>query len=146
MAVNCKRIVLGAIAYLVIAQVLHTVSTMLTMNYYLDPNYFAVWSKIMMPTAGPPPMEFYYYSLGFGLIIGIIYSYIYANVKNIMKGTVIKKGLKYGFAIFLMAGIPSFLSIYLLINLPLGLLVYWLIIDQLLTFLFGGVAIAWLNK
>ena len=146
MAVNCKRIVLGAIAYLVIAQVLHTVSTMLTMNYYLDPNYFTVWSKIMMPIAGPPPMEFYYYSLGFGLIIGIIYSYIYANVKNIMKGTVIKKGLKYGFAIFLMAGIPSFLSIYLLINLPLGLLVYWLIIDQLLTFLFGGVAIAWLNK
>jgi hypothetical protein len=144
--VNWLRVFLGAIAYLVIAQVLHTVSSMLTMNYYIDASYFAVWSKVMMSAAGPPSMEFYYYSLAFSLIIGLIYSYIYTEIKNFMKGTVVKKGLKYGFAIFLIAGIPFFLSNYLLINLPLNLLVYWLVFDGLLTYLLGGIAIAWLNK
>jgi len=143
---NCPRIILGAIAFLVVAQAMHIVSTMLTMNYYTDANYFAVWSKIMMPAAGPPPAEFYYYSLAFSFIIGLIYSYIYTNIRNVIKGTTIKKGLKYGFVIFLMVGVPYFLTTYLLINLPQSLLVYWLIIDGLLTYLVGGIAIAWLNK
>ena len=146
MKINWTRIVLGAIAYVVVAYVLHTISAMITMNYYTDPNYFAVWSKIMMPTAGPPPIEFTYYSLAFSFIVALIYSYIYVDLKNIIKGTAIKKGLKYGFLIFLLEGIPFFFTTYLLVNLPLGLLIYWLIIDGLLTYLIGGIAIAWLNK
>ena len=143
---NWTRVFLGAIAYLIISQVMHAISSVMAMDYYIDPNYFAVWSKIMMPGMGPPPTEFYVYSILSSFIVGLIYSYIYVRVKEIMKGTVMKKGMKYGLAIFLMAGIPFFLSLYLLVNLPLGLLVYWLIIDGLLTYLLGGIAIAWLNK
>ena len=143
---NWARVFLGAIVYLIIGQVMHTVSSILTMDYYTDPNYFAVWSKIMMPGMGPPPTEFYVYSILSSFIVGLIYSYVYVRVKEIMKGTAMKKGMKYGLAIFLMAGIPFFLSVYLLVNLPLGLLVYWLIIDGLLTYLLGGMAIAWLSK
>jgi hypothetical protein len=146
MKLNWSRIILGAIAYLVIAMVMNTVSSLLTMDYYKDPNYFAVWSKVMMPAEGAPPATFYYLSVTFLFIVGLIYSYIYGKVKGILKGKVMCKGLWYGFGLFLIAGIPFFFSLYLLINLPLSLLIYWLVIDGLLTYLLGGIAIAWLNK
>ena len=132
---------------MVIAFVMHTLSSILTMDYYTDPNYFPVWSNIMMPGEGSPPAEFTYYSLGFAFIIGLIYSYIYSRINKIFKiKSAVKKGLKYGFAIFLIAGIPFFLTTFLLINLPLSLLIYWLIIDGLLTYLIGGIAIAKIIK
>ena len=146
MKLNWSRIILGAIAYLVIGLIMNTVSSLLTMDYYKNPNYFAVWSKVMMPGQGAPPATFYYYSVAFLFIVGLIYSFIYGKVKGLLKGTTILKGLRYGFALFLMAGIPFFFSLYLLINLPLSLLIYWLVIDGLLTYLLGGIAIAWLNK
>jgi uncharacterized membrane protein (UPF0182 family) len=144
---HMMKIVLGAIAYLVVAQVLHFASSFLTMNYYTDSNYFGVWSKIMMPAAGAPPAEFYYYSIAFSFIVGLIYSKIYVKVSGFMKAkTVMMKGVKFGLALFFIAGLPFFFTMYLLINLPLGLLLYWLLIDGLLTYLLGGIAIAWLNK
>ena len=143
---NCTKLVLGAITYLVIGQILHMASSILTMNYYMDPSYFAVWSKVMMPGPGAPLAIFYYYSVLFIFIVGLIYSYIYSRVKGILKGTTVNKGLKYGLGLFLIAGAPFFFSMYLLINLPLSLLIYWLLIDGLLTYLLGGIAIAWLNK
>jgi hypothetical protein len=146
MKLNWTRIILGAIAYLAIGLIMNTVSSLLTMDYYKDPNYFAVWSRVMMPAEGAPPANFYYYSISFSFIVGLIYSYIYSRVKGMLKGTAINKGLRYGFVLFLMAGIPFFFSLYLLINLPLSLLIYWLVIDGLLAYLLGGIAIAWLNK
>lgn len=141
------KMVLAAIAYTVIAYVIHTVSSMLTMNYYTDPKYFPVWSKLMMPTAGPPPASFMYYSITFSFIIGLIFSYLYLFFKECIPGkTMINRGVFYGLVLFLVAGIPFFLTNYLLVNLPLGLLIYWLIIDGLITYIIGGIAIAWLNK
>jgi len=146
MKISPVKVVLGAIAYLIIAQVMHTVSSMLTMSYYMDSNYYAVWSKIMMPAAGAPPMSFYYYSLTFGFVIGVIFSAIYSKRRETFKGDFVHKGLMYGSGLFLVVGIPFFLTTYLMINLPLSLLIYWLLIDGLLTYLLGGIAIAWLNK
>lgn len=143
---NKVKIVLGAIAFVIIAQVLHNVLAMLTMDFYRDPAYFSVWSKMMMPGPGGPPAEFMYYSLAFSFVTGLIYSGIYDRVKGFMKGIVWKKGMKFGFVIFLMVGLPFFFTTYLLINLPVALLFYWLIIDGLITYLLGGIAIAWLNK
>lgn len=141
------RFVLAAIAFTVIAFVIHTVCSMLTMSYYTDPNYFPVWSKLMMPTAGPPPASFTYYSITFDFIIGLIFSYIYLFFKGCIPGkTLVNKGVFYGLVLFLVAGVPFFLTNYLLINLPIGLLVSWLFVDGLLTYVIGGIAIAWLNK
>lgn len=137
------RIIIAAVAYMIVGYVMHTLSAIATMNYYLDPNYFSVWSKIMMPQAGPPPIEFTYYSLAFTFIVGIIYSYIYSRISSFFKTkNTVRKGVKYGLALFLIAGIPAFLSLYLLINLPVGLLIAWLMVDNLLTYLIGGIVIA----
>lgn len=99
----------------------------------------------MMPAAGPPPTEFYYYSITFGIITGIIYAVVYAMVKKSIPGkTIIKQGLYFGFLLFLL-GIPHFLSMYLLINLPTLLTVYW-VITGLIVNLIGGVIIAYILK
>ncbi|NIO44610.1 MAG: hypothetical protein GTN36_03595 [Candidatus Aenigmarchaeota archaeon] len=139
------KIIVAGIVVAIIAQIIHSIEAMATMDFYMDPDYFAVWSKIMMPGPGPPPTEFYYYSIIFGIITGIIYAVIYAMIKKSVPGkTILKQGLYFGFLLFLL-GIPHFLSIYLLINLPALLLVYWAI-TGLIVNLINGVIIAYIVK
>lgn len=136
------KIILAAVVYVILSQVLHTASTFLTMGYYTDPNYFPVWSKVMMPGPGPPPATFYYYSIAFSFISGLIYSFVYSRIGCHLKGKALQKGIRYGLGLFLVAGIPTFFTMYLLVNLPFGLLVSWLTIDTLLGYLIAGIAIA----
>jgi len=135
-----KRIIGAGIVFAIIAQVMHTIEAFLTMNYYTMPDYFAVWSKVMMPTAGPPPMEFYVISIVFGIITGVIFAAVYSMFKDNVPGAGTKKGLCYGGILFLVAGIPFGLTMYLLINLPMMLLVWWNIFS-LIIYLIGGIVI-----
>jgi len=98
----------------------------------------------MMPGPGPPPTEFYYYSIVFGIITGIIYAVVYAMIKKSIPGKTVKRGLYFGLLLFLI-GIPHFLSLYILVNLPSLLLVYWTI-TGLIVNLIGGVIIAYIVK
>jgi uncharacterized membrane protein YeaQ/YmgE (transglycosylase-associated protein family) len=134
------KIIVAGIVFAIIAQIIHTVESMATMNFYQDPAYFAVWSKIMMPTAGPPPTEFYIYSIIFGIIAGIIYAMIYSMINKSIPGkTITNKGLYFGFLLFLV-GIPWSLTMYLLINLPPLLLVAWSITSLVIDLIFGVIA------
>ncbi|MFH1473281.1 MAG: hypothetical protein ABIE55_00125 [Candidatus Aenigmatarchaeota archaeon] len=143
---NWKRIIIAAIVFAIIAQVIHTVESMLTMDFYMDEAYLGVWSKLMMPVAGPPPAEFFYVSIVSGVIIALIYAAVYDLVNNSLSGkTTIKKGLQYGIILFLMVQIPGLLAMYLLVNLPAMLLVYWGI-SSLVISLIGGIVIAKIVK
>ena len=139
------KIIFGAAGFVVVSQIVNLLLAAVTMNYYSDPNYFAVWSKVMMPAAGPPPEAFFAYSLIFSLITGTILSYFYVRTHRLISGTATQKGAKYGFALFLIAGLPFFLTDYLLVNLPFGLLLGWLLGDGLIGYVLGGIAIARLN-
>jgi hypothetical protein len=133
------RILIAGIVFAIIAEVIHTVESLATMNFYTDPNYFGVWSKIMMPGPGAPPAEFYYYSIAFSIITGIIYAVVYEMIKKSLPGkTGFKQGLNFGFLLFLL-GIPMSLTMYLLINLPAMLLVYWAVSSLLIELIFGAV-------
>ena len=143
--VNVK-LVIAAIVYTIIAQIVHIVDAFLTMNFYLMPQYFGVWSKIMMPTEGPPPATFYAFSVVFALITGVIFAFIYLAIMKAVPGkTRLQKGLSYGVILFLVNGIPGFLSLYIIINLPTVLIIYWLI-ENLVIFLASGVVFAKLFK
>ena len=143
---NWKRIIIAAIVFAIIAQVLRTVESMLTMDFYMDPEYFGVWSKLLMPTAGPPPAEFFYASVISSLIIALIYAVVYDVVKGSLPGkTFIKKGLQYGIILFMIVQIPGLLGMYLLVNLPTLLLVYWGI-SSLVISLIGGIVFAKIIK
>jgi len=131
------KVIIAGIVFAIIAQVIHTVESMATMSFYTNPEYFAVWSKIMMPGEGPPPTEFYIYSIIFSIITGIIYAVIYAMIKKSIPGkTVNNQGLYFGFLLFLV-GIPWSLTMYLLINLPSLLVVYWSITSLIIDLIFG---------
>lgn len=139
---NPVKLILSGIVFAVIAQIIHSLEAIATMGYYLKPEYFAVWSKIMMPKAGAPPTEFYALSILFAIVSGILYAIVFRKIQNSLPGkTLVKKGSFFGVILFLAAGIPSALSMILLINLPLELIVSWAF-TSLIIYIIGGIAIA----
>jgi hypothetical protein len=120
------KAILSIVLLVIVAQVIHTVGAMSTMNYYTNPNYFPVWSKLMMPYAGPPPASFQYLSLTFGLITWTLFVCAYWMVKTGIPGSNnITKGLLFGLIAFMVSGLSGTLPMILLINLPIKLIAYW---------------------
>ncbi len=137
---DVRKVVIYSIVFVIISQIVHTVSAALSMPYYQDPAYFPVWSRLMMPLAGPTPMEFFVYSSAVAFLVGIIYGLSYVVMERSLPGKGITKGMYFGVMLFLLAGVPSMLGLYLLINLPPGLLSVWSLVDGLLLYLIAGVA------
>lgn len=133
------KIIVAAIVFMIISQVIHTIEAQLTMDYYTDPTYFPVWSKIMMGEMGLAP-EFMYYSLASAFVIGLLFTGIYTVVEKSIPGkTLAKKGLNYGLLMWLIGGIPSSLTMVLLINLPIDLIAYWTVTGLIINLLAGTV-------
>jgi hypothetical protein len=139
---DLKRFLFAVILFTVVAQIIHTLGAILTMGYYMDPAYFDVWSRIMMPTAGPPPVKFFFLSIDLGLISSIIYVYAYVRLNKSIPGKGwIRNGLNFGALLFLLGVLPGMLSLVLLINLPLLLVLEW-IGEGLIVMLIGGMITA----
>lgn len=127
---------------MILAQIVHTIGAFIAMGYYTNPDYFGVWSEIMMPGQGPPPFEFYYYSLFFNFIVGLMYAHVYTMVEKSVRGkSLFDKGIWYGCLLLLIGVIPGSLSLYLLIKLPVALIFEWAIEGVVISFL-GAVVIA----
>ncbi len=141
-----KGISIAALAIGVIGMAWHTVESILTMGYYTDPAYYSIWSKIMIPAAGPPPASFMALSFVFGLVGWAIFAFVYAKLGSAIKQKdELKKGLKFGALAFLLAGIPNSLTMYLLLNIPSGLLAAWMV-SPFMLYLTGGMVCAQLVK
>ena len=146
MKIKIKRVLIAGVIVTVIAQIIHSLFAQLDMKYYLMPQYFSVWSRLMMPTAGPPPLSFMVYSLLFTLIGAILMALAYAMVKRGIPGkNRFQKGLVYGLILVLVSGIPFFLTTVLLINVPLVLMISWLL-ATIIHYFIGGVVIAAIIK
>ncbi len=134
-----KLVVLSAVFFLIIAQIINMVEAILTMSYYTDPTYFGLWSKLIMPANGPPGSEFYLASIAFDFMIGIIFAGSYSLLMRSIPGNGIAKGINYGILLFLIAGVPFTLTIYLLLAVPASLLMYWAV-STLVIYLVSGAA------
>jgi hypothetical protein len=140
------RMVAAIIVFVIVAQVLHIVGAYAGMGYYTDPAYMDVWSPIMMPGPGPPPMEFYGYSIGFGLITAFFFVLVYSLVGCCVPGkSLFSRGLMYGFLIFLVGSLSGILMTFLIVNVPLVLTVLWAI-EGLIISLINGVLVAYLIR
>lgn len=140
------QILLASVLFTAIAQVIHTLGAWLSMPFYLDERFFDVWSKIMMPTAGPPPSSFYYLSLAFGFIASLIFVVAYYYINGCIKvNNTVLKGIYYGLILFALVGLTSALTMILLINLPIALVIYWMF-EGLVIYVLGGIVIAGLVK
>jgi len=137
-----KGIVIAAFLFMIIAQVVHTLGSYATMDFYTDPQYFALWSEIMMPDIGPPGIEFFALSVAFNFITAFIFTWFYSLIKGAVPGKMsFMKGINYGLILFLITAFPGFLSMVLLLNIPIVLNVGWMI-EALIIDIIGGIVIA----
>jgi len=122
-----SKIVFSSILFMVIAFVLRQFEAILTMKYYLMPEYFSIWSKVMMPKAGPPPASFMYTSLLVTFLSGFAYAYIYAQVKESLPKAFWTRVFCYADILVAASLVTFILPTYLMFNVPMGLLVSWFI-------------------
>lgn len=132
---NWRKILLASLLFLVISTVVRQIETILTMKYYVMPEYFGIWSKLMMPKAGPPPLEFFVFSLLFTWLTGLVLAYVYEWIKNSLPKTFWLRVLGYTKLIALMMIVFSYLPMYLILNVPSTLLLSWLITGTVIIFL-----------
>ncbi|MBI2464371.1 hypothetical protein HYV57_05430 [Candidatus Peregrinibacteria bacterium] len=135
------KIVLLGFLYAILAQVVHSVSALFSMGYYTLGTTREVWSVIMMPSFGPPPPVFFVVSFFFSMVIGIVLAFVYSIIHTSLHGTVSEKGMCFGILIFLISGISSGFSTFLLFNVPLMLIWVWAI-EAFVISIFGGMIIA----
>lgn len=125
------RIILSSVIGMVIAQVIWTIEAMIDMPFYQAEAYFGVWSKLMMPNAGPPPMSFIFWGLLFGFITWLLVSVVYAKIH---KGLAEKKWVNFALILTAVHLVPMSLVMILIINLPLLMIVSWFIHGLVITF------------
>jgi len=117
-----KKVALTSLIFTVISFVVHQIEAILTLKYYMMPQYFGV-----MPINGPPPPAFMITSLIFTLATGISLALIYYYLKDHLP--VDKKKRVLYFADLMLGTYFVFftLPVYLMFNVPVGLLVSWFI-------------------
>lgn len=136
---DSKKIVISAAVFALLSQVIHTVSAIFTMSYYTNPAYFPLWSKIMMPTAGPPGTEFYVFSIIASFITGLVFAGAYSILGRSVPESAFGRGINYGIMLFLIAGVPFTFTTYLLLAVPSALLLAWAF-ESLVIYVIAGAA------
>lgn len=134
----CWRILVSILIWTVIAQIMHVLGAALSMDYYKDPAYAGVWSRIMMPGEGSPPAIFHVLSLALGLVSGALYVGVYVLIRRGIPGKkAAVRGLAYGAMLFCVAAVPGAMAQVLLLNLPVALIVGWAV-EELVIVLGAG--------
>jgi len=123
--INFKKLALASIFFTIISFVVHQIEAILTLKYYMMPEYFGVWSKFMMTVAGPPPISFMIMSFVFTLVTGISITLIYYYLKDHLPTNKTKR--IFYFADLMLGTYLVFFSLptYLLFNIPVTLIIIW---------------------
>lgn len=141
-----KGVVIVGVVLAIVGMIVHTIGAVLSMGYYTDPQYFPVWSKLMMAGPGEPPTAFVLASFVAGLISNLIFAFNYSIVKGSIPGdTAAKKGLIYGLLFFLVVGVTFLLTVALLINIPRGLLLSWSVESLVINLIGGQLAVKFIS-
>lgn len=139
------RFVATAVVITIISSIIFSIGAVVDMAHYTNPDNFSLWSKIMMSTAGSPPLEFTTLSLVFAFIGALIFVFFYMKVAALLGKNALRKGLTYGFSFFVISTLLSSFSLFLLINIPAVLIISWAV-QALVYCLVAGVVVAKLMK
>jgi len=122
-----RKILTVGLLYTVYSMVIRQIEVFLTMKYYQMPEFFGLWSKTMMPTAGPPPPDFIILSLILTFYPGISLALIYCYIKELLPKNFWKRVFFFADLMISASFIFFTLPCYLLFNLPPQLLLSWFI-------------------
>jgi hypothetical protein len=137
-----KKMALAGVAYAVVSTVLHSLGSLASMKYYLDPSLLPFWSRLMMPSSGMPGLEFYAASISFSFILGCFFAYAYNITSQAFQArNQAQTGLRFGAFLFLLSAVPGFFMVSLMFALPPALVLSWQA-ESLAICLIFGVAMA----
>jgi hypothetical protein len=125
--INWKHVFFIGVIYTIVATIVHQIEVFLTINYYTNPAYFGVWSKIMMPVAGPPPVSFFITSTTLTFVTGLSLAVVYYYVKNMLPKKFMQRVFFFADLLIGLSFIFFTLPTYLMFNVPIGLLLSWFI-------------------
>lgn len=129
--------VIGAtVLFAVIDSVLRQVEALATMKYYLMPEYFSVWSTLMMPKAGPPGAAFFVAALVGSLLGGFVMALAYYVLReNHLVGNMWQKAWQFTVKINIVLLVFSYYPMWLMVRLPVVLIISWFVTGLIVTFL-----------
>lgn len=133
------KVVLAGIIYLAISFVVHQIDALLTIDYYKMPELFGVWSKLMMPKAAPPPLSFFLVSVVFSFLTGITLAVLYEKFRNLFSENKWKRIFNFTCLFTILSIVLFSFPVYLLINVPLSLILIW-VVGSLIIFFFTAIA------
>lgn len=125
--ISVKKILLVGVLFSIISFVIHQIEAIITMKYYIMPEYYGLWSKLMMPKAGPPPMEFMITSLVLTFVTGVSLALVYYYIKDHLPKVFVKRVIYFTDLMVGTSFIFFTLPVYLMFNVPIALLASWFI-------------------
>ncbi len=128
-----KKILIAGFWYTVVAEVMMQVEIFFTMKYYQDPAFFGLWSKVMMPdspaggpAAGSPPISFFLISLLFTYLTGCTLAAVFEFIHSLFGKNYWGKVIGFTDILVGLAIVFATFPMYLLFNVPIALLAWWL--------------------
>lgn len=134
-----QKIFISGFIFLIIAAIVRQFEVILTMTYYQMPEFFGVWSKLMMPSVGPPPASFLFTSLLFSFLTGVTLAGFYDFVKSQLPKNKTQRIFCFTEVEVVLSLVFFSLPVYLLFNLPFVLLVSWFVSSAVIFLLSSAV-------
>lgn len=125
--INWGKVLTVGIFYTVFATIIHQIETIVSLKYYMMPQYFGVWSRLMMPKAGPPPAEFFITSTILTFTTGLSLCLVYYYIREMLPKNSRDRVLLFADLMIGLQFIFFTLPVFLLFNLPFALLISWFI-------------------
>lgn len=129
------KVFLASVILFVLQMVIMNIEALFDMKYYVMPEYFPVWSKLMMPNQGPPPAEFFVISALFSFLSALVLACVYECFKSSLEKKFWPRVLGFTKLMALLSLVFAYLPMYMMINLPVMLIVSWFVSGALVIFL-----------
>lgn len=126
-SIHWGKVILVGFLYTVISAVVRQLEMLWTLKYYMDPQYFGLWSKFMMPASGPPPAEFYILSTIISFTVGMSLTVIYYYLKDYLPKGYVKRSFFFADLLIATSFVFFTMTSILLFNVPYGLLATWFV-------------------
>jgi len=129
---------IASIIFLAVSQVLHFGGVTVSMDYYTHPGYGDLWSPLIVSFGNfNTGLTFFFVSIIFGFIGAVLFVSVFTVMVKGLKGSAIEKGVTFGVLVFLVANVPSSLSMFMLLSIPVEIVLLWTL-ESFIVFLLGG--------